>query len=734
MASDLLTESLLTIEPHNVTLTHQHSDLLTDHQRLQSRRSQGGFLVGGSRLAGFVPTPIDSKRALHSWIWKEGHPISRKDDKGILNNFWLCDRCYHAPIHHPEKLYLKLASPTTVAQRHLAKHHGFNMDGTKASTCISGRKRPNNDIRSLLDEQEIANKRVFDAAGWRDAFTSWVACSGSSLRQATAPSLRRLLTFQNPRIEQVIPMSATTMAVWINDAFINHQATVIDSLAKSTSGVTISFDGWKANNDVLDLLGVVAHYLDDEHKLRTVVLALRDTHGSHTGANIADHLFEVLGDYKIRSKVSFFAADNATNNDMALKLLAEQIAHYNPVKQRLRCAGHVLNLVCKAILYGVDEDCVVETLLSIDDDTHAFTAVSTFEDTLHTANEQAKLLAWRRKGPIGKLHNLILHIKANNRRREVFEAKQRELLPDARQVYRAVINGGIRWNSAYDMINRAIKLKDSLTLYQGHFHADMDSKDVLTHDDWQELTHLQELLEPIHECSLNVQSTSDDGGHGALHEVLTTMDFLLEHLEGAKQRLNDPNIMTHFKAAVNLGWKKLDYYYNLTDATPAYVLAIFLHPHYKYRWFEHKWESRPDWLVSAKKVILEAYETAKTEHCDDLPRRSPLGLQRELSRFQAYNNLDKDDATEGDDLQQYWHEKPVHYTVEPLQWWRDNHHRYPILRHLAFTLLAAPASTAASERLFSCAGNVVNEQRPHTQAELAQSIQCLRSWHSEGII
>jgi hypothetical protein len=485
---------------------------------------------------------------------------------------------------------------------------------------------------------------------------------------------------------------------------------------------------FNTNNDVLDLLGVMAHYLDEHNVLRAVVLGLRDTHGSHTGANIGDHLFDVLGDYKLRSKISFFAADNATNNDTALKLLSNRLV-LNPVKQQLRCAGHVLHLVCKAILYGVDEDCVIDTLSSLDSGNHSFTAVSAFEDTLHAANEQAKLTVWRKKGAISKLHNLIVHIKANNKRMELFEAKQREALPHCHAVYRAVLNGGIRWNSAYEMINRAIKLKDSLMLYQEHHHSD-EALEALAYDDWTELTHLHTLLEPIHECSLNVQSASLDGGHGALHEVLTTMDYLLDHLEETKQRLSDPKIVTHFKASVNLGWKKLDYYYNLTDQTAAYVLAVFLHPHYKFRWFEIKWSSRITWIEQAKGVINTAYNAAKKDHSDDIPTRSP---PRELSRFEAFTNLDSN-TDDDDDLQLYWHEKRAPHTVEQLQWWRDNHHRFPILRHLAFTLLAAPASTAATERLFSCAGNVVNKERPHTQQELAQSMQCLRSWYSQGII
>ena len=140
------------------------------------------------------------------------------------------------------------------------------------------------------------------------------------------------------------------------DEFSKHQQAIIRSIARAKGKVTISFDGWKANNDVLDLLGVIVHYLGDDNKLHNVVLAMRDTFGSHTGSNIADHLFDVLKDYQISgSQIAFFAADNATNNDKALKLLSERV-ELNPITSRLRCAGHIFNLVCTAILFGVDED------------------------------------------------------------------------------------------------------------------------------------------------------------------------------------------------------------------------------------------------------------------------------------------------------------------------------------------------------------------------------------------
>jgi hypothetical protein len=57
--------------------------------------------------------------------------------------------------------------------------------------------------------------------------------------------------------------------------------------------------------------------------------------------------------------------------------------------------GHIYNLVCKAILYGVDGDC-------IDDASEAaspsITTVTAFEATMHNSTDEAKLIAWRKKG------------------------------------------------------------------------------------------------------------------------------------------------------------------------------------------------------------------------------------------------------------------------------------------------------------------------------------------------
>jgi hypothetical protein len=181
--------------------------------------------------------------------------------------------------------------------------------------------------------------------------------SGVSLRQATSPELYNLLTFHNPKVEQLVPKNNhKSPRRWIMESYDASRSTVVGSIKKASSKLTISFDGWKANNEVLDVLSVVAYYLNSDYILQTVVISIRDIMGSHTGATIGDHLADVLSDFEIEGhQITYFAADNATNNDTALEQLNKYLP-VNKVTQRLRYIGYIYNLVYNAILYGVDEE------------------------------------------------------------------------------------------------------------------------------------------------------------------------------------------------------------------------------------------------------------------------------------------------------------------------------------------------------------------------------------------
>lgn len=110
------------------------------------------------------------------------------------------------------------------------------------------------------------------------------------------------------------------------------------------------FDLWSSPKHWAFLV-VVAHWVAAGGALHGLLLALRRFHGSHNGDNQVAHFWEVAKNFQITGKIGYFTLDNASNIDSALvkiaSLLSEIGIAFDPINRRLRCFGHVINLVVK---------------------------------------------------------------------------------------------------------------------------------------------------------------------------------------------------------------------------------------------------------------------------------------------------------------------------------------------------------------------------------------------------
>lgn len=59
----------------------------------------------------------------------------------------------------------------------------------------------------------------------------------------------------------------------------------------------------------------------------------------------------------------------------------------------------------------------------------------------------------------------------------------------------------------------------------------------------------------------------------------------------------------------------------------------------------------------------------------------------------------------------YAHESAINAEDDPLVWWKDNQTRLPLLAKVAKKYLCVCATSCASERVFSTAGNIVTPTR-----------------------
>ena len=59
---------------------------------------------------------------------------------------------------------------------------------------------------------------------------------------------------------------------------------------------------------------------------------------------------------------------------------------------------------------------------------------------------------------------------------------------------------------------------------------------------------------------------------------------------------------------------------------------------------------------------------------------------------------------------------------DPLQWWCENHLRFPLVAAIARQLLGVPATSVASERAFSKAGDIITKKRNRLAPNKAEKI------------
>jgi hypothetical protein len=153
------------------------------------------------------------------------------------------------------------------------------------------------------------------------------------------------------------------------------------------------------------LVGIVAHWLDEDLKKQDLLIGLPRLKSAHSGENIAEVIISVLLLYGFGPNLGFFIGDNAASNDVAIRCILQKIRPdiKEPDNRRVRYVGNIINLVTKAFLFGNDED--------------SFEA-----DEGMTKPQIQQLLAvrkeWLNSGPYRKFRNTVQFIRDTPQRRD----------------------------------------------------------------------------------------------------------------------------------------------------------------------------------------------------------------------------------------------------------------------------------------------------------------------------
>ena len=79
-----------------------------------------------------------------------------------------------------------------------------------------------------------------------------------------------------------------------------------------------------------------------------------------------------------------------------------------------------------------------------------------------------------------------------------------------------------------------------------------------------------------------------------------------------------------------------------------------------------------------------------------------------------------------DEIEIYKNEDSIPLRNNPLQWWKDNQFRFPLLSNYVKSILCIPATSVRSERVFSTAGDIVSGQRANIKSENVDMLTFLK--------
>ncbi|KAI8416996.1 hypothetical protein FOFC_03309 [Fusarium oxysporum] len=384
------------------------------------------------------------------------------------------------------------------------------------------------DASSVLDLQRSASKKRpassslvhprAKMARIRELSVGYIIDSNLPFSTFESTYLQELIRQLDSDLYAQIPWGRTSAKKELEDILSLKKAAVREELDEAVTQIHISFDLWTSPNR-LAFISIFGHFIDQSNSHQSRLLAFRRQIGSHAGENIAYTL-----------AMTFALRNFYTNLDAS-------ITRADAEARRMRCFGHILNLVAQAFLYG--------------DDAASFELQSEAYGMLERVEED--LEHWRAKGPVGKLHNIVKFIRASPQRTEAFKAHAREqeeadiykLAEESTAELEVIQNNATRWNSTYMMIERALIKQSELNSFIQDLGLEADASkrvpaaDILTPDDWKVLREVSHILEPIYNMTMRTQGWGTSGGHGRLWEVMTGMEYILEHLEDWKLLYED---------------------------------------------------------------------------------------------------------------------------------------------------------------------------------------------------
>jgi hypothetical protein len=431
---------------------------------------------------------------------------------------------------------------------------------------------------------------------------------------------------------------------------------------------------------------ITCHYITEKWKLRKKVIWFSEADTPHDGTNLFNIMLECLQDWGLQEKVFSITLDNATNNTLCVSYMKANLLGKNllPSKGDLlhgRCAAHVINLIVQD---GLAITC---------------TAVDNIRESIKYVRSSPP----RKK----KFKDIIVQ--------EGIKCKKKVTLDVA-----------TRWNSTHLMIKTALEYRKAFAALK---LQDPSYTCQPTSEQWETAQSVCSLLEVFLDATMVVSGTLYPTAHLYFHELWKI------HLTLEREANNEEAAI---RSMVQVMKTKFMKYWKLSYL--SICLPVILDPRYKFKFLELCLKSGLEteatkYLTKVKKTFKDLF-TEYSSHEDDSTLKNDQGTSSVATIDNPWEQWNKQVQEEQQnrakltELTIYLKDAvhPQEEGFDILCWWSANAHKYPIISRIAKDVLAAPASTVASESAFSTGGRILSDYRSHMIGSTVEALICLQDW------
>ncbi|XP_074570531.1 zinc finger BED domain-containing protein RICESLEEPER 2-like [Curcuma longa] len=225
---------------------------------------------------------------------------------------------------------------------------------------------------------------------------------------------------------------------------------------KDVNRVSVTTDLWKSDQKISYMV-VTCHYVDSSWNLQKRNLNFLDVPPPHNGVSICDVLNKCLVEWGIENKVWSVTVDNASYNDVAVRMLKDNLSYKNNLSLggklfHVRCCAHILNLLVQD-------------------------GLSEIQDIIFNVRESVK------------------HITASETRVTIFSEISKQLKLSSKKL---VLDCCTRWNATFCMLSAALEFKDVFPRYAAR---DTTYTFLPSEEDWKKVSVVCSFLEEFNEVT-----------------------------------------------------------------------------------------------------------------------------------------------------------------------------------------------------------------------------------------